>query len=64
MKFEETVGRAVVERGMENAGPGGGLSADFPENGYFTHKVADVHVNLAVGALPDPVRFIPGRAIG
>ena len=40
------------------------LSADSPENGYFTAQVAVVHVDLAGRALPDPVRFIPRRVIG
>lgn len=65
---------------MEGMGYGGGLSADSPENGYFTSEAADVHVNLAGHARHDPdssetggvsgaqVRFIPTdrerRAIG
>ena len=71
MKFEDTIEGADAEpeirtqlRDIDDTGSGCRSSADFSENGYFTPQVADVHMNPAGRALPDPERFIPRRTIG
>lgn len=71
MKFEYITEGAVVEpeirtqlRVIKGSWAGCRSSADFPESGYFTPQVADVHVNPAGRALSDAERFIPRRAFG
>ncbi|MGE3524233.1 MAG: hypothetical protein AB7I96_15355 [Candidatus Dadabacteria bacterium] len=71
MKFEDITEGADVEpeirtqlRVIKGSGSVCRLSADSPESGYFTPQVADVHVNPAGRALPDPERFVPRRTVG